>query len=334
MTFAPAYLAGLDGIRGYALIGVCALHARVPGSEGAWIGLEMFFVLSGYLITLILANEMVARGSVNVPAFYLRRARRIYPPLVTMLLAYALLAPVAWPDYPYAEVAKAILGGLTYTTNYTLDLYEGPRYAVHLWSLSVEAHFYLAWALLLPLILRSRRPLHILFGLYIAATAIRFLCVDLQGEAAFNFSHSRMSGLMLGSLLGVALHTRSVSPALATGAGYLGVTMVIAMMVSGREVGESSIREVILFAEIAALGLIVWSTVTPRLLTHPVVVRLGVYSYGAYLWHYPIMRWLRPDHPWWVTFIVGFGGGLAAAALSYHTIEAYFLRRRSMGVPA
>lgn len=327
-AFSPAYLPGLDGIRTCAVLCVCAMHARVPGAEGGWVGVDMFFVLSGYLISTILANELSARGSVSVGAFYLRRARRLYPPLLAMLLCYAVLAPLAWPSYPYAEVAKAVVSGLAYVTNYALAWHDGPRYVFHLWSLAVEVHFYIVWALLLPAILRSGRPVRTLMLLYVAATAIRFLAVAMQGEAAFHTSHSRMSGLVLGSLLAVALYRRSPSATLLRWIGYAGLLIVIGVLALRHGIRPSSIREAVLLAEIGTAGLIVWALTGPRFLTHPLMTRLGLYSYGLYLWHYPIMRWLRPDHAWWVTLAVGLGVGLAAAALSYHTLEAWFRRAR------
>lgn len=161
---------GLDGLRGVAIAGVVAVHAGVPHVPGAGVGVDLFFALSGYLITSLLLRERETTGGVAFGRFYLRRAARLLPALVVMLVV--TVAGSALIGSPYAAAnRRALVSVLLYGSNWrrafdgtaTLGWYE------HTWSLSVEEQFYLAWPLLV--VLASRRGPRAVAGVALAGSA-------------------------------------------------------------------------------------------------------------------------------------------------------------------
>ncbi|XWO46422.1 acyltransferase [[Pseudomonas] boreopolis] len=183
---------------------VMLFHARFPYLPGAFAGVDIFFVLGGYLITWMLQAEYTRNHRVDVQAFYIRRVGRLLPALVAMLAAYLCIAPLLWPGESHLLQALTALLGLA---DYTRAFLGVPRYLTHTWSLAVEHHFYLLWPLLLPWFLRRTKPLLLLGGVYLAAWGWRLVCLQFGqewGEMYYRFD-TRMSGLVLGSWLAVLL---------------------------------------------------------------------------------------------------------------------------------
>src|SRR5690349_20309645 len=132
----------LDGARALAVLLVLLHHTRVPGFAGGFIGVDVFFVLSGYLITSILLREADSAGDIRIGRFLLRRALRLYPPLLLMLSAVLILGPSIWPT---EQLGMPVLISALYLSDYATAFY-GPLSVIgHTWSLAVEEHFYLLW---------------------------------------------------------------------------------------------------------------------------------------------------------------------------------------------
>lgn len=296
------YNPSLDGIRALAVLAVLCLHCGAPFAKGGFIGVDAFFVLSGFLITQSLQERP------GLLAFYERRIRRLMPALVLMLLVYVSAAPLIYPGWNHLRDA---LLALLYLSDYTYAFASLPKYLPHTWSLSVEEHFYLLW----PLIFTRFRPgrVALIVG-FIAATAWRFSWGDWQ-EAYFRFD-TRMSGLILGCLL--ASIPRWKFPAWPGLLLLLGLTLALT---SGSTVAKN---QGILLAEVGAAVAIMGTP--PRWLGAAPLAYVGRISYGVYLWHYPIARSLR-DLEWPVALSITLVLSLGLAALSYHTIEAAFRRR-------
>ncbi len=146
-------------------------------------------------------------------------------------------------------------------------------------------------------------------------------------DQVYCYSHLRLSGLMTGSLLALVLTRTQIHWLVAQALGVLGLIGFMALHQADLWKTASGLTLGIFGAELAAVGLIVWATGQPHLLSNPLLMWLGRYSYGIYLWHYPVFRWLRVDNPWWLTLAIGFCLAVALAALSYHTVEALFRRR-------
>ena len=157
------YLPGLDGLRAIAVVGVMIYHANHDWLAGGYLGVEVFFVISGYLITLLLLGEHEKNGFVNLGQFWLRRARRLLPALFVMMAAVAVYITAFFPETRY-DARGDFLGGIFYVSNW-YQIWVGQGYAAgeafvplrHLWSLAVEEQFYLLWPLVMVLVLRRYR---------------------------------------------------------------------------------------------------------------------------------------------------------------------------------
>ena len=135
------YNPALDGLRGIAIVLVLLSHAHVPLFDGAFFGVDIFFVLSGYLITTLLLMEFNSTGKLDYWRFYRRRFFRLMPALAFFLLAYCVFAPMLWPDL--TDIYSDALVSILYLADYGIAFFDSPDTLLHMWSLSVEEHFYL-----------------------------------------------------------------------------------------------------------------------------------------------------------------------------------------------
>src|SRR5690242_18795216 len=126
---------GLDGIRALAVIMVLGFHAAAPGATGGYLGVDVFFVLSGFLITSLLMDEIEDTGTVSFGRFYLRRFLRLTPPLLFMLATYLVFAPIAWPQMAFHTDVRDVLISTFYLSDYASAFWSLPHYLRHTWSL-------------------------------------------------------------------------------------------------------------------------------------------------------------------------------------------------------
>ena len=203
-NFKLDYNPALDGLRGVAILLVVLSHAHVPLFDGAFLGVDLFFVLSGFLITSLLLMEQQSNGRLQYWRFYRRRFFRLMPALALFLATYCLLAPLLWPGLD--DVRQDALVSLLYLADYGIAFFDSPGTLLHMWSLSVEEHFYLVWPPLLALLLRFSKAGAVwrpLAALYLLSWAWRVVWV-VQGqqfyEIFFRFD-TRASGLLAGCLL-------------------------------------------------------------------------------------------------------------------------------------
>lgn len=313
------YEPALDGIRALAILMVVGFHAKVPGLHGGSFGVDVFFVLSGYLITRILVGEHERTGKLDLLRFYGRRLRRLYPAMITLLAVYLLLAPWLFPHPSMRVHLRDATVAALYLSDYSHPLHMKPHVMVHLWSLSIEEHFYLVWPLVLLFVMRLRPPAAIasLVVLYVAATLWRAHSVPQIHWDVYHRFDTHASGLVLGCLIGY-IGKRLPAPAALVGFAGLAATCVLYkhggydMMYTGFTAAELSSACIILAAP-------AWLGVAP-------LAWLGRLSYGLYLWHYPIDKLIRTQYhfDWRLTLPISLFGGLALAALSYYTIERLF----------
>lgn len=327
------YIPALDGIRAIAVMLVMAFHANTPWASGGFLGVDVFFVLSGFLITSILLSEIDSTGRIEIRRFYLRRFARLAPPLALCLLLYLVVAPHVWPDY-YQHARDALLAA-TYLSDYSTALWGMPDMLRHTWSLAAEEHFYLLWPLVLLLIrpLHARRALMVLLALYAAGTAWRIACLELQGwDMTYYRFDTRATGMIAGAALALAIRCGHAAPfglaapVLCVALGYLVAFSLHWRNPIAMHAGMITAE----FATAASIALIVQSG-APRWLGASAIAYVGRLSYGLYLFHYPIMLYLREVYGWEIALIGGSAAALVLAAASYHTIEAWVRRRRRRG---
>ncbi len=335
--FALGYNPALDGLRGVAILLVVFSHAHVPMFEGAFLGVDLFFVLSGYLITSLLLMEVKKHGKLDFGRFYWRRFLRLMPALALFLAAYCVVAPMLWPELD--DVYQDALVSILYLADYGIAFFDSPNTLLHMWSLSVEEHFYLVWPPLLLLLIRMSpaggvwRPIALL---YLASWLWRILWV-VQGqqfyEIFFRFD-TRASGLIAGSLLAALILERPafIDALRARIHHALWLPLAIPLLMALAWDNQGALVWGITVVELATIVLLVAvqqrNGVIFDMLSAPVLVRLGALSYGIYLWHYPVVRYLRADlsWPWVVVLALVISTGLSA--LSFYTVERWAMRYR------
>ncbi len=311
-------------------------HCGVPGFDGGYFGVDVFFVLSGFLITQLLVDEFEAQDQIDLSRFYLRRLLRLAPPLVLMLAAYLAIAPVIWPHYGlWSHVRDAALAGF-YLSDYARAFWHYPTALQHTWSLSVEEHFYIVWpfAILLLARIEPRWRMGGLFGFYLLATAWRIFEYESLGWASTYFrADTRMSGLICGALLAICLpRMGKISEMTANAIGVLACSVFVLCLALGYWRAPSTLELLASAAQLAAVGLLIAASVqnswVSRTLSSPPLVGIGTVSYGVYLWHYPVAVFFRELIPWYQTVPIVLIFAFIAATTSYLTIERPLQRYR------
>jgi peptidoglycan/LPS O-acetylase OafA/YrhL len=311
----------LDGLRGTAILLVLGAHmlagvsphdqAFVPGLPdflpgGGLTGVQLFFVLSGYLITGILVRGFAKRGVRSLPGFYGRRARRLLPALYVICGVYGLVVLVEFTGLRQHLGANSILSAITYTSN--LPVFTNDGWLGHTWSLAVEEQFYLVWPAVLFVCLRfyGVRLAVVVACILIAITAtLRHVLPLSQGVVWTDF---RWDALMIGALAAL------VPIRGGRWVGWLGLAVLIYFSVTK----VTFQPDVYLVTAIAAAGILV-SAHEHAWLRNPVLQLLGLVSYGLYLWHVFILRFGLPGP---VALVLS----LTAAFASYTIVELRILR--------
>ncbi|MFN8080231.1 MAG: acyltransferase [Kineosporiaceae bacterium] len=325
-------LRSLDGLRGLAVLAVLASHA-VHAAHGGFIGVDVFFVLSGYLITDQLLAEWQRAGRIDLPAFYRRRVVRLAPAFVLLLVVAVplmrgpLAGSAAWPT------AGAVIAVAMYSANWVQALnVEALGPIRHTWSLAIEEQFYLVWPLLLPVLLRRRSRL--LRWLVVAASGIVLLRAAgwLTTHAMWPYfaTVTHADGLVIGALVAVA-RRRVPTLRLVRSAGTAGVAAVVLLVLSAtlRIEGAATYLVGLTLAGLAAAAL-VWHLVTHRASTPSrlPLAWMGRISYGIYLYHLPVFELVQAQG--WgpaATASAEFGGTAALATLSWFLVERPVQRR-------
>jgi peptidoglycan/LPS O-acetylase OafA/YrhL len=307
----------LDGLRGVAILLVTGYHFYGRPS-GGFFGVDLFFVLSGFLITTLLLEEHATSGAISLAAFYVRRARRLMPAAGLVLLLFLPL--VGW--------RVAAMGGL-YAANFVRAFaHPDPLYAMpfdHFWSLAQEEQFYLLWPPLLIFLLRrlSRRRLIAVLSLLFAAVSLYRVGLAASGESwsrLYFGPDTHASGLILGCLAAAA--RPRVSPML----GRAGLLVVVVLAFVGSPTMPWELVGLPAAELAAVLAVISAASNTHRVLSAKPFVWLGGISYSLYLWQQPV-RWLfgfdmrQPTIPLALTVVV--------AWLSAVRVERRFRYRRS-----
>jgi len=346
--FRLGYRPSLDGLRGVAVLVVMAHHAYVPFFHGGGVGVDIFFVLSGFLITSLLLEEWQRRQSVSLRGFYLRRALRLLPALFVLLLALQTFTLLRMHGEAFWEMEKAIGAVLGYFGNWVaaLNLYD-MRVLAHTWSLSIEEQFYFLWPVALLLMLRNRwSPKQILSGLFLTAGVIAVTRAGLAGTLSvariYNGSDFRFDELLTGCALAVALHAGMIRQPVLSVVPYLVLpaiavifrliafpTSFVRLAAIGWPAIEASVAAIVLYLVTGS------QTALHKILETRWLVWVGRISYGLYLWHVPVLGKAGGfGLPGPLKVAAGFALTFAAAGLSYYLIERRFLRRKARLQPA
>ncbi len=341
------YIPALDGLRAIAVASVLVYHANASWLPGGYLGVEVFFVLSGYLITSLLLAEWRETGHVALRAFWLRRARRLLPELFAVL-AVTLLFSLLFLRSEVAGLRQDALAAAAYVTNWHLIFSNQPYFEslgrpsllLHLWSLAVEEQFYLLWPPLLALLLprvRARGALAVALVGVTASAALMAWLYTPGGDVSrvYYGSDTRASGVLAGAALaflwpphrsGAPLRWRAT---LLEAAGIAAGAALLATFWWFDEARPFVFRGGLLVVD-ALTAVVIAAAVSPRTRALTLVLGnralrwVGTRSYGIYLWHWPVFMVTRPGHDIALNNIsalaLRLGATFALAELSYRFV--------------
>ncbi|ATY84578.1 acetyltransferase [Kyrpidia spormannii] len=352
------YMPGLDGLRALAVLAVLAYHLNPGWAPGGMLGVGVFFVLSGYLITDLLAEEWRQTGRIDLRDFWMRRFRRLIPALWLLLITVILVLLVSDPGR-LGSLWGDLVAAFFYVSNWWyifhhisyFQQFGPPSPFGHLWSLAVEEQFYLLWPLLLALGLRrlSRRWMltGILTGAILSAGAMAWIYQPgVDPSRVYYGTDTRAFALLFGAALALVWPSRHLAAALSRGrrrllsaAGIAGLLVVLILILTSDEYGPFLYPGGMLLLSLATLAMVAAAAhpgvAFGRILGWAPLRWIGVRSYGIYLWHYPVIVLTTPLNTagQWDGIRAGLqvAASIGLAALSWRFIEKPILRRGKSG---
>lgn len=337
------YLPGLDGLRGVMALGVLSYHVRPAWFPGAPAFMDVFFLISGFLITLVLQKNIARTGTLQLVRFWKRRLQRLYPAMFAMVATYTLIAFLLLDDV--GHVLKDAAETLLYVSNLTkLHNNAIPTFFGHSWSLAVEEQFYLLWPLLFLASIKARLYWKAMLGLLavvmVAAVAWRFYLIDAGApwSRLYYSLETRMDAFIIGggsaflwqAWLSRWSHRNWAHYTMCACAVGLVATLVVARPMEMDYFRWQQSAVLVLTAGTVLLLSSRRSSWIRSLLSSRALVALGLRSYGIYLWHWPLI--------WLLTVTTGIRGlamlaivlptTIAVSALTYHYIERPVLAAR------
>lgn len=343
------YMGGLDGLRALSVLAVIAYHMNLTFAGGGFLGVGIFFVLSGYLITDLLIQEWEDTNSINLKNFWVRRAKRLLPAMISVLvviLGYVFFFQPALLQ----ETRMDAVAALFYFSNWWsvfhqqsyFDSFANPSLLKHFWSLAVEEQFYLIWPLIVTAALRIGKGTKVLYGITLLLAASSILCMGLiyhtgtDPSRVYYGTDSRAFALLFGAILACVWPSRQLSGSGSKALGIfldgIGTFALIFLFLCVIYVNQY--EEFLYTGGLALFSLV--SVVLITALAHPATLLgkwigvrplrwIGLRSYGMYLWHYPIIQLTTPAsqanevHP--LRIVLQLVLIFAVSALSYHFIE-------------
>jgi peptidoglycan/LPS O-acetylase OafA/YrhL len=303
---APAYRPDIDGLRALAVISVILFHFGIPGFDGGYAGVDVFFVISGYLITQLLEASRDESARQMLATFYVRRMRRILPALLVTCLATAIVGVALFTPRELVTVGKFLAATPVLLSNVASWSEKGGYFVPgvrelplsHLWSISVEEQFYLVYPLLLIALTRYRLPYRRLTLVVLAATSLA-LCVwasHYKPLANYFFAPTRAWELLLGATLAIGgtprIGHRIFTEGLAV-AGLLGIAIVVHLYTpETRYPGTAALLPCLATVALLATGTGPRPALVNRMLSWPPLVFVGLISYSLYLWHQPLLAFV------------------------------------------
>lgn len=292
-------IAQIDGLRGVAVAAVVVHHFSRAWLPGGFVGVDIFFVISGFLIGGILWRELTSRGTIDVPHFLLRRLRRLAPAYfvmaaVTTVAAYFILLP-----FEFREYAKSLIASVVYLSNVQFfreagyfDIASENKILLHTWSLAVEEQFYLFLPVLLLVFRRSKRMLiGVLAAILVISLVACILVTPLSPTATFFLFPFRAWELLLGVGLAIAWTERRFSGAYGGALSWLGIVLIAVGVALTRPEHDFPGAWALLPTVGTVLLLLNMNDRNPvnSVLSWRPIVMLGLISYSLYLWHWPVL---------------------------------------------
>jgi peptidoglycan/LPS O-acetylase OafA/YrhL len=295
-----SYRPDIDGLRAIAVLSVVFYHAGIKIFSGGYIGVDVFFVISGYLITTIIVKEIEA-NEFSIIRFYERRIRRIYPALYVTVPFVLLAAYLLYDPSNFTQTSKSIMATTVFMSNVLFwtesGYFDAPstlKPLLHTWSLAVEEQFYIVFPLLILVITRyAKKLLKLLLGaLAFLSFLLSIYYLKHDASASFYFAHLRAWELLIGGLLAIDVVPAKINTTFRHLFSILGLAMIIGSLLSYTHntpfPGTSALLPTLGSAFIIYSG-ISGDSIVGKILGLPPFVFIGKISYSLYLWHWPII---------------------------------------------
>lgn len=338
------YRSEIDGLRTVAVLPVLLFHAGIGPFSGGFVGVDVFFVISGYLITLIIWNEIESERF-SIARFYERRARRILPALYTVLLVSAILAWFLMLPEQLENFGQSVVATVLFANNMLLMLTAGYwdlsvdfKPLVHTWSLAVEEQFYIAFPLFLLVAARWMKRetiVWLMVVILLVSLASTLFVHRWNSNANFYLVVTRAWELLAGALVAMTVRDRTIAFGnQAFSLAGLGLILASIFLLDETSVfpGPAAVMPVggaVLIILFAREG-----TLTHRFLSLPIMVGIGLISYSLYLWHQPLMAFSRiysRDEPGQMDFAGAIVVSFGLAWLTWKFVEQPFRNRTKVG---
>jgi peptidoglycan/LPS O-acetylase OafA/YrhL len=297
------YRKEIDGLRAFAVLPVILDHAGFSIFSGGFVGVDIFFVISGFLISRIIFDE-ATDGRFSLINFYERRARRIIPALILVVVLSSIAAYFTMLPDPFENFAQSVVATLLFSNNVLLTLTSGYwelasdfKPLLHTWSLGVEEQFYIFYPILVLVIFKIRRsllPIALLFGI-VASFTMSAVLTPIQPNGSFYLIHTRAWELLLGALASFLMSHISVSQRASHHLSLAGFVMILIAIFGFNEhlTYPGYLAAVPCIGTMLILMFTANGTLVNRILSFRFFVGIGLISYSAYLWHQPFFAFAR-----------------------------------------
>jgi len=297
------YRADIDGLRAIAVISVVMFHAFPEILSGGYVGVDIFFVISGYLITQLIL-EGISTGNFSLIGFYGRRVRRIFPALILVLLISLILGWYLITSELFSELGKHVFSSSIFLVNFTyvseLNYFDNLAFEkplLHLWSLAVEEQFYIFWPILIYLFSKSRNFLFPFFGIFLFSIIFNLYFSNIEPDANFFLPFGRFWELMVGGFLAyikkdaIKINFIKAKEGYKNTFSFLGISLILIGII----IFDKVVQYPSYFALLPVIGtaMLIYSgrdsLINKHILSNRIFVYIGLISYPLYLWHWPIL---------------------------------------------
>ena len=318
---------GLDGIRALAVVGVLLYHGDMSWMSGGFLGVDVFFVLSGFLVTLLLLGEYERSDGVELRGFWIRRIRRLVPAQLALVVVVVAVTAIFYREDLLA-LRGQVIAALTATMNWYLLSTDGSYFAAfgrppvlrHLWSLAIEMQFYVFWPVCFLALMRRwkddlARVALVILAVAFASAILMAVLFQPGGDpsAAYYNTFSRLTALLLGATLALFWRPNALARGRVKGnarlldlIGLLSVVLIVVFFFTAHDTSAVMYRGGFAVLALGATGLVAAASHPSTViggrfaLGSSALVAIGLRSYGVYLWHWPVFAVTRPgvDIPW------------------------------------
>ncbi len=331
------YRSEIDGLRGIAVLSVILFHANIQFFHGGYLGVDIFFVISGYLITTIIINE-IQNNNFNLSAFYIKRARRLLPALflvviVTFIFSWFLMLPSQMK-----ELSQSLVAVTVFLSNFFFNLKSGYfdetsefKPLIHTWSLGVEEQFYIFFPILIILLQGYKKKIIFFIFLTLCMLSLFFseLTIKYFKLSNFYFPHTRIWELLIGSILSLVINKFGIIKNSIL--SFIGLIIIFLSIYYFDK--ETNVPGIITLFPILGISMIILhtdsNTLTSKILSFKILSAIGIISYSIYLWHQPVFvlgRIYFDNQEDYLTTIILFLLIFSLSYLSWRFVEIPFRR--------